>query len=75
MAGPQVRPQDVIARLHTLDDKTVCEMYARLLPRAMDMNPLKSWTLRMNPTREDLKEILTVLPPKDMSDIEEIWDL
>jgi len=68
-----VRPKDVIAKLSRLDDRSVCEMYARLLPRAMETNPLKEWTIRLNPGREDLAEILGVLPPSDMADIMSHW--
>ena len=48
-------------------------MYARLLPRAMETNPMKEWRISMNPSLDDLKEVLQVLPPKDMKDLEDIY--
>ena len=68
-----VRPKDIIAKLSRLDEKTMCEMYARLLPRAMETNPLIEWTTRLNPSIDDLKAVLTVLPPSDMADIDDIY--
>lgn len=68
-----VRPKDVIAQLHKLGEREVCEMYSRLFQRAMETNPLRSWQLKMNPTVDDLKEILEVLPPSDMSQIQDIY--
>lgn len=68
-----VRPKDVVARLKNLDERTLCEMYARLLPRAMANNPMKEWRITTNPTRDDVAEVVGVLPPSDMSDIEDIW--
>lgn len=67
------RPKDIIAKVHRLDEKSLCEMYARLLPRAMETNPLREWTMKLNPTAEDLKDVLGVLPPSDMEQIDEIW--
>lgn len=58
-------------RVKDLDDRTVCEMYSRLWQRAVDNNPLKEWQLKMNPTKDDLREVLSVLPPKDCRDIED----
>lgn len=68
-----VRPKDVIAKLGRLDERSLCEMYARLLPRAMETNPMIEWQMKMNPTRDDVAKVLGVLPPADMEDIEEIW--
>ena len=51
----------------------MCEMYARLLPRAMETNPLIEWQMKLNPTADDLKQVLGVLPPKDMADIDDIY--
>lgn len=68
-----VRPKDIIDKLHKLDEKSLCEMYARLLPRAMETNPLKEWTMKLNPTVQDLKEVVGVLPPSDMAQIDDIY--
>lgn len=68
-----VRPRDIIAKLGQLDEKQLCEMYARLLPRAMETNPLKEWRMTMNPTKSDLAEVLQVLPPSDMEQLEDIY--
>ena len=68
-----ITPKEVIAKVHRLDERTVCELYAKLLPRAMETNPLKTWTMKMNPTASDLKELLQVLPQKDMDDIDDIY--
>ena len=67
------RPKDIIAKIHRLDEKQMCEMYARLLPRAMETNPLIEWQMKLNPTADDLKQVLGVLPPKDMADIDDIY--
>jgi hypothetical protein len=68
-----IRPKDVISKLGKLDEKTICEMYSRLLQRAMDTNPLIEWRITVNPTREDLSKVLSVLPPSDMEEIDSIW--
>lgn len=65
--------RDLIKRLDTLDDRTVAELYGKLLQRAMANNPLKEWTLTLNPTKEDLKAVLEVLPPSDCQDIEDLY--
>ena len=61
----------LIKRLDSLSEKTVCEMYGKLISRAMDTNPLKSWEWKMNPTREDLAEVIRVLPPSDCKQLED----
>jgi len=68
-----IRPKDIAAKVHSLGEKERCEMYARLLPRAMETNPLREWHMKLNPTVEDLQEVLMVLPPSDMNDITDIW--
>ena len=65
-----VRPKDIISKLSRLSEKEICEMYARLFLRAMETNPLKEWRMTLNPTRDDLAEVLQVLPPSDMEQLE-----
>ena len=68
-----IRPKDVAAKVHTLSEKERYEMYARLLPRAMETNPLREWRMSMNPTVEDLKDVLMTLSPSDMNEITDTW--
>jgi len=68
-----VTPRDIILRLDKLDQRHVCEMYALLIPRAMEMNPLKEWTIKANPTVEDLTELVRVLPPADCQNLEDLY--
>lgn len=61
------------SRVDQLDDATVAELYSMLWQRAIENNPLKEWTLKLNPTREDLKEVLSVLPPRDCQDLSDLY--
>ena len=65
-----IKPREIIERLPELSDQQIAEMYSLLWQRAVDTNPLREWIFRVNPTREDLTEILKVLPPRDMSDLD-----
>lgn len=65
-----VRPRDLIQKIPQLGAQDLSRLYSELLPRAMEMNPLKEWTLKMNPTPEDLAEILVVIPPRELAEIE-----
>lgn len=65
-----IRSTDLVKKLDRLDDRAVHQLYSHMWDRAMEMNPLRSWTLKSNPTREDLKEVLMVLPPEDAEEID-----
>lgn len=60
-------------RVKDLDESRVTELYALLWNKAIQNNPLKEWTMKLNPTREDLQQLLRVLPPNDCQDVEDLY--
>lgn len=65
--------KDVIPLLSRLSERKLYELYSTLLPRAMDTNPMREWTIKVNPTVEDVAELVKMLPPDDCEDIYDLY--
>lgn len=65
--------KDVIPNLAKLPLKELFELYATLLPRAMETNPMREWTIKSIPTVEDVAELVKTLPPDDCEDIHDLY--
>lgn len=65
--------KDIIPRLKDLPQNKLYELYSTLLPRAMETNPMREWTIKMNPTPEDVAELVKMLPPDDCEDIHDLY--
>lgn len=65
--------QQLFDSLSKLSEAQISEMYNAALPRALEINPLKSWTMHSVPTIEDLREVLNVLPLRDCRDLNDLY--
>lgn len=68
-----INHNDLIKQVPQLDEQKVCELYALLLPRAMETNPLKEWRMTSFPRKEDLVEVMRTLPSKDCQVIADLY--
>lgn len=65
--------KDIIPRLQNLDERKLFELYAYLLPRAMETNPMREWQIKTRPTSDDVAELVKTLPPDDCEDIHDLY--
>lgn len=66
-------PKEVIPKLARLNERQLAELYGILLPRAMEMNPMRDWVMTMNPTKEQVAELLQMMPPDTVTDINDLY--
>ena len=65
--------KDLLPLLPKLSPEKVRELYGVLLPRAMGINPMRPWDMKLNPTWQDLVELVKIVPPDDAEDIFDLY--